>query len=193
MVTSRLGVQQIHRNYRCFDRSAIVALLVVCFVYSAKGQSQAADSLAENISSRTSGGLDIGYGWGSGGSHGPGLELSYRTALGSIDLQGVLFQRWFNNDVYSLGHFGFGFGFLVFKPSLFVLSDGGTVLEPLIGLDFTVWTSTLGIGFPLGAEIRMPVVRHIQVSCALTYEPQINLNTIQNTRIFDVRLGVRYQ
>jgi hypothetical protein len=134
-------------------------------------------------------GLDIGYGWRSNSESGPMLMASYRTEFGSVDLAGILYQRFFNNDTYSLGHFGFGFGFLIYKE----VPLGQTMsLHPFVGFDMTVWTTTLGVGFPLGAEVHYPIVSSLDASVSASFEPQFNLNSDKNTRIFDVRLGVRY-
>ncbi|MBS1903781.1 MAG: hypothetical protein JSS75_08770 [Bacteroidetes bacterium] len=138
-------------------------------------------------------GLDVGYGWRSGtGEHGPDLAVMYRDALGTIDLEAILYQRWFNNDTYSLGHFGFGFGFLVFMPGMFDHVSGRAGLEPKIGVDFTVWTTTLGIGIPVGAEYYLPLVASWDASLGASVEPQFNLNTDKNTVVFDLRIGIRY-
>ncbi|HYM19868.1 MAG TPA: hypothetical protein VEW28_02575 [Candidatus Kapabacteria bacterium] len=163
------------------------------FLPSAHAQAAATDTTHTYIyRSNWQAGLDIGYGFGSNSEKGPGLALSYRTSLGSVDLSGILFQRWFNNDVYSLGHFGFGFGFLIYKPRLVSFGSSDVTIEPFVGIDFTVWTSTLGIGIPLGAELHVPLVPSLDAALGLSFEPQFNPNSVQNTRIFDVRAGIRY-
>jgi hypothetical protein len=138
-------------------------------------------------------GIDLLYGWRSNGEHGLGLMASYRTPIGSLDLEGNLFQRFFSGSdtaKYSFGRFGFGFGLGVVIPQL--LKTGNATIEPKLGVSFTVWNNTLGIGFPAGAEVHIPIVSIMDVSFGAIVEPEFNLNSVQNTIIYDLRLGVRF-
>lgn len=137
-------------------------------------------------------GFDIGAGWRSNGESGPQLDLMYRDALGSVDLEAILYQQLFNNDRYSLGHFGFGFGFLIFLPEVFGHRPATAGLEPMIGVDFTVWSTTLGVGIPVGAEYYIPLVQSWDACIGASIEPQFNLNVDPNTVHFDLLFGLRY-
>jgi len=138
-------------------------------------------------------GIDLLYGWRSNGEHGLGLMASYRTPIGSLDLEGNLFQRFFTGSdtaKYSFGRFGFGFGFGIIVPQL--IKTSGAVIEPRFGVSFTVWNNTLGIGFPTGAEVHVPIVSIMDASFGALVEPEFNLNSVKNTLVYDLRLGVRF-
>lgn len=172
---------------------AVTALVLIELVIASATQAQELeDSSVAMHRYAPAVGLDVGIGWRSNGEHGPLLELSYRDALGSVDLEAVLYQQWSNNEMYSLGHFGFGFGFLVFMPDVFHHRPSTAGFEPMIGVDFTVWSTTLGIGIPVGAEYYLPLVPSCDASIGASVEPQFNLNADRNTVRFDLRLGVRY-
>ncbi|HET9135790.1 MAG TPA: hypothetical protein VFO76_04070 [Candidatus Kapabacteria bacterium] len=138
-------------------------------------------------------GVDLLYGWRSNGEHGLGLMASYRTPIGSLDFEGNLFQRYFSGSdtaTFSFGRFGFGFGLGIIVPQLIKISR--SVIEPRFGVSFTVWNNTLGIGLPTGAEVHIPIVSIMDASFGAIVEPEFNLNAVQNTIIYDLRLGVRF-
>ncbi len=140
-------------------------------------------------------GADVGYGSRSNGESGLEVFALYRTPLGGIDFEGSIFQRFFgagDSVNFSIGRFGFGFGFGCYVPDMIAFGSSGITVEPKLGVNFTVWTSTVGIGIPAGAEVHIPIVTSWDASIAATVEPQINLNAVKNTTIVDVRVGIRY-
>ena len=170
-----------------------VLLIFVVSFFIVSGLVEIAYSQTESTSKETAGfyrpdyaTVSLGYGTRSNQMHGLTLNAAFRSPLSSdFDLEGRVFKRLFDD-------IGFGFGFVGFLPELVKIGSSGANIEPMLGATFTVWSSTVAIGVPMGFEFHQPIISILDLSIGGTVEPQFNLNSDKNTVIVDVRIGIRY-
>jgi hypothetical protein len=139
---------------------------------------------------RSAGVIEVAHGWRTNVDHFHGFffRAFYEAQIG---------RTFLNAGAFSYNKFddGFGFDFRLRVPMIQAQGGSLSFYLPLGGLGFTVWPvtkPTVTVGFPVGFEYEFFVVDFMSISINANMAPQITLNSDNNTVIFDVRLGIRF-
>ena len=133
---------------------------------------------------RGAGGFEVAFAHRSDGMNAPFFRAFYEAEIGKTFLSSGAFSYQKINE-------GFGFDFRLRMPFVFYPEGRKTNFSPLVGMSFTVWPTTVAVGFPIGIEYELLLDHFPNFSFAANIAPQLNLSTEKNRIIFDIRIGIR--